>query len=82
MLLASLYSGEILSKKTATLEEMMSDRACMQNMWRVFGEAAGEGFSALHGRVCRSLSIILEVPPTLVVPSNVRFVGAINIDQT
>jgi len=81
MLLASLNNGNSLFQPSS-LEALMSDPACMQNMRQVFGEAAGEGFSAFHGRVRRSLSTILDVPTTIIVPANVRFVGAINIDQT
>jgi hypothetical protein len=46
------------------------------------GLGDGESFAQLHGRIRRMLTGALTVPPRLSIPSNVRFVGAVNMDDT
>jgi hypothetical protein len=54
----------------------------MERLRSMFGENAGESFPVFHGRIRRSLSTVLDVPSKVVVTANVRFIGAINVDQT
>lgn len=65
-----------------TLAEMLQRPDVMEKVRSMFGESAAESFPAFHGRVRRALSTVLDIPSRVTVPSNVRFIGAINVDQT
>ncbi len=64
------------------IEELMQRPEFMERLRSIFGENAGESFPVFHGRIRRSLSTMLDVRPTITVSANVRFIGAINVDQT
>lgn len=86
MLLAALHGLEPDLKQdeitSLNLEEMMRRPEYMERLRSMFGENAGESFPVFHGRIRRSLATVLDVDPRIVVPKNVRFIGAINVDQT
>lgn len=86
MLLAALNGSDLLkssnNKKPPALEEMLNNSEVMAQLRAMFGETAAESFPAFHGRVRRALSTVLDIPSKLLVPNNVRFIGAINVDQT
>ncbi len=42
----------------------------------------GESVLQLHSRLRRMVAGVLNVPPTLAIPSNIRIIGAVNIDDT
>ena len=42
----------------------------------------GESILSHHARLRRMINGILSVPPVLTIPSNIRIIGAINIDDT
>lgn len=64
------------------LEELIRRPEYMERLRTMFGENAGESFPVFHGRIRRSLSTVLDIPSKIVVTANVRFIGAINVDQT
>lgn len=86
MLLAALRGLEPDSKQdgntSLNLEEMIRRPEYMERLRSMFGENAGESFPVFHGRIRRSLATVLDIEPKVVVPKNVRFIGAINVDQT
>jgi hypothetical protein len=86
MLLAALVglkSDSTLADGTSfNLEGLIQSPQYMDRLRTMFGENAGESFPVFHGRVRRSLATVLDVPSKISVPSNVRFIGAINVDQT
>ena len=70
------------SNNSLNICELMQQPAYMDRLRSTFGENAGESFPAFHGRLRRSLDSFLVVQSKLKVPPNVRFIGAINVDQT
>lgn len=45
-------------------------------------ERGQEHLPTVHDRLRRALATVLEIPPVLAIPPNVRFIGTINMDQT
>lgn len=86
MLLAALRGLESDRKQddnaSLNIEELIQRPEYMERLRSMFGENAGESFPVFHGRIRRSLSTVLDVPSKVVVTANVRFIGAINVDQT
>ncbi len=85
ILLASLAdSAGQLGEDSAsvTVEQLFQSEDFMAKLQSMFGGSAGESFPVFHGRVRRSLATILDIPSSVIVPPNVRFIGAINVDQT
>ena len=66
----------------SSIEDLIQRPEFMERLRSMFGENAGESFPVFHGRVRRSLSTVLDIPSKIVVTANVRFIGAINVDQT
>jgi hypothetical protein len=85
ILLASLVdsAGQLgEANASATVEQLFQSEDFMAKLQSMFGGSAGESFPVFHGRVRRSLATILDIPSSVIVPPNVRFIGAINVDQT
>ena len=88
MLLAAFRGGGLLSSPSnlsqnrMSLDVLLETPETMTKIRTLFGENAAESFPAFHGRVRRALSTVLDIPATVQVPANVRFIGAINVDQT
>ncbi|MEZ9119292.1 McrB family protein [Vibrio cyclitrophicus] len=60
----------------------MQDDEINAEMKRAFGFSDKDSLIKYHGDVRRMLSGVLGTPSTITIPSNVRIVGAINIDET
>jgi len=86
LLLAALRGIESVQRQgedvTPSIEDLIQRPEFMERLRSMFGENAGESFPVFHGRVRRSLSTVLDIPSKIIVSANVRFVGAINVDQT
>lgn len=86
MLLAALIGLEsdinLADGTSFDLEGLIQNPKYMDRLRTMFGENAGESFPVFHGRIRRSLATVLDIPSKIAVPSNVRFIGAINVDQT
>ena len=61
---------------------LMQDDEINAEMKRAFGFSDKDSLIKYHGDVRRMLSGVLGTPSTITIPSNVRIVGAINIDDT
>ncbi|TKF21075.1 restriction endonuclease [Vibrio genomosp. F6] len=61
---------------------LMQDDEINVEMKRAFGFSDKDSLIKYHGDVRRMLSGVLGIPSTITIPSNVRIVGAINIDET
>lgn len=81
LVLAAL-EGTALETTEAGLIHLLNDGPAMAQLAQRLGLADGESFPQLHARIRRTLSGALKVPSRLSIPSNVRFVGAVNIDDT
>jgi hypothetical protein len=86
MLLAALRGvgpdSKNSDKTLLNIEELIQRPEYMERLRLMFGENAGESFPVFHGRIRRSLATVLDVPSRISVSANVRFIGAINVDQT
>ena len=86
MLIAALLGLEsdirLADGTSFCLEGLLQSPEYMDRLRTMFGENAGESFPVFHGRIRRSLSTVLDIPSKIAVPTNVRFIGAINVDQT
>jgi hypothetical protein len=80
--LMQTLTGMTLDLGSANLESLLADGPTMTQLAERLGLGDGESFAQLHGRVRRMLSGALTVPARLQVPANVRFVGAVNMDDT
>ena len=86
MLLAALHGDELLKgsaeRAIGGFDLIFNDPNVMARIREMFGENAAESLPAFHGRVRKALSTVLDIPTKITVPDNVRFIGAINVDQT
>jgi len=85
ILLASLVdsAGQLGEDNTSvTIDHLFQSEDFMVKLQSMFGGSAGESFPVFHGRVRRALATVIDIPSSVTVPSNVRFIGAINVDQT
>lgn len=64
-----------------TAEILNQDQVPRAALEQIFADQK-ENLPLLHDRLRRALATILDVPPQLLIPHNVRFIGAINVDQT
>lgn len=62
--------------------KLMQDEAVNVEMKRAFGFSEKDSLIKYHGDIRRMLSGIISTPSTIKIPSNVRIIGAINIDET
>jgi hypothetical protein len=80
--LMQTLAGLKLDPRLANLEALLSDGTAMTGLAERLGLGDGESFAQLHARIRRMLSGALTVPARLPIPANVRFVGAVNMDDT
>lgn len=64
------------------LSEFLKRPDVVVQMKKQLGLDDGESMLQLHTRLRRMLSGVLSVPSRLTIPNNVRFVGAVNMDDT
>lgn len=81
-LLVRGMEGTTLESSEGGLDDLLADGPAMTQLAQRLGLADGESFPQLHARVRRMLAGALKVPSRLPIPSNVRFVGAVNMDDT
>lgn len=81
-LLVRALGGTAPEWREAGLDDLLTDGPAMMQLSQRLGLADGESFPQLHARVRRMLAGALKVPARLPIPSNVRFVGAVNMDDT
>lgn len=62
--------------------ELIRDEEISELLQERLGIENGKSFVELHAHLRRMLSGVLNVPAKLSLPENVRFIGAINMDQT
>ena len=65
-----------------SLGELLRDSELAGQLQERLGVGSGESLVELHGRLRRMVSGVLNVPSRLALPSNLRVVGAVNVDET
>ncbi|MCP4060761.1 McrB family protein [Pseudoalteromonas agarivorans] len=61
---------------------LMQDEDVNNEMKRAFGFSDKNSLIKYHGDIRRMLSGVISTPSSITIPSNVRIIGAINIDET
>lgn len=67
---------------TATLEDMLKNEEANGLLHRLGGFKDAESVLRHHARLRRSLSAVARTPTALQLPSNVRIIGTVNVDET
>lgn len=67
---------------TATLEDILSDDRANAEIHRLSGLADKESVLLHHARLRRSLAAQMRMPTSLMMPTNVWILGAVNMDET
>ena len=65
-----------------TLKQLLKDDAANDRLQRVGGFKNTESVLLHHARLRRALAALLRIPTSLTFPSNVRIIGAVNMDET
>lgn len=65
-----------------SLGELLKDEALVRQLQERLGIDDGKSIIQLHARLRRMVAGVLNVPSSLKIPVNLRFVGAINMDDT
>lgn len=81
-LFVEVLLGINVGQEIENLSEFLKRSDVVVQMKAQLGLDDGESMLQLHGRLRRMLSGVLSVPSRLTIPSNVRFVGAVNMDDT
>jgi len=77
------YTKEKYKKKNiVNFIQLLQDEEINKELTRVFGFSDKDSLIKYHTDLRRMLSGILNTPSSIVFPSNVRIIGAINIDET
>ncbi|MCZ7861075.1 AAA family ATPase [Agrobacterium salinitolerans] len=67
---------------TATIGDMLENVTATSVMTASGGFESTDSLLSHHGNVRRSLVALLRTPPKMALPTNVRIVGAMNVDET
>lgn len=66
----------------ATFTDLLKNQQANALLHELGGFRNSESVLLHHGRLRRSMGAILQTPPSIQFPSNLRIIGAINIDET
>ena len=77
-LVESSIKGEIIK----SWQEFLDNEEARKKFFEMLGNAEKESMLQLHAKMKRRLIDILKFPSTIKIPDNIRFIGAINVDET
>lgn len=80
--LLNLIESSIKGKKIKSWQEFLDNEEARKQFFEMLGNTDKESMLQLHVKMKRRLIDILKFPSTIRIPENVRFIGAINIDET
>lgn len=80
--LLSLIESSIEGVEVNSWQDFLNNSSARTRFMEFLGNADKESLLQLHSKMKRRLIDILKFPSTLRIPENVRFIGAINIDET
>lgn len=81
-LFAEMILGICGDEEITNLIDFLKKPDVVEKIKQQLGIDDGESFLQLHSRLRRMVSGVLSVPSELRIPGNVRFVGAVNMDDT
>jgi len=80
--LLNLIESSINGKKIKSWQEFLDNEEARKQFFEIMGNTDKESMLQLHSKMKRRLIDILKFPSTIRIPDNVRFIGAINVDET
>jgi AAA domain (dynein-related subfamily) len=80
--LLNLIESSIKGKKIKTWQEFLDNEEVRKKFFEMLGKTDRESMLQLHAKMKRRLMDILKFPSTIKIPENIRFIGAINVDET
>jgi hypothetical protein len=80
--LLNLIESSTNGKKIRSWQEFLDNEEARKKFFEMLGNTDKESMLQLHSKMKRRLIDILKFPSTIKIPDNVRFIGAINVDET
>lgn len=80
--LLNLIESSIKGNKIQSWQEFLDNEEARNRFFEMLGNTDKESMLQLHAKMKRRLIDILKFPSTIRIPDNVRFIGAINVDET
>jgi len=80
--LLNLIESSIKGKKIKSWQEFLDNADARNKFFEMLGNTEKESMLQLHAKMKRRLIDILKFPSTIRIPDNIRFIGAINVDET
>ena len=80
--LLNLLENSAKDIKINSWQDFLNNDEARTRFLEIFGNNEKESLLQLHTKTKRRLMDILKFPSTIKIPNNVRFIGAINVDET
>jgi hypothetical protein len=80
--LLSLFENALKGKNITSWQDFLSNDDARNRFFELLGSMEKETMLKIHSKMKRRLIDILKFPSTIKIPSNIRFIGAINVDET
>lgn len=80
--LLNLIESSIEGNNIKSWQEFLDNEEARKKFFEMLGNTNKESMLQLHAKMKRRLMDILKFPSTIRIPDNVRFIGAINVDET
>lgn len=80
--LLNLIESSINGKNIKSWQDFLGNEEARKKFFEMLGNTDKESMLQLHAKMKRRLIDILKFPSTIRIPDNVRFIGAINVDET
>ncbi len=78
----SLLESATGENVVSSWQEFLETDSVRNRFFELLGNAEQDNVLQLHSKMKRRLLDILKFPSTLKIPNNIRFIGAINVDET
>ena len=80
--LLNFIESSIKGIEIKSWQDFIENKEARNQFFEMLGNADKESLLQLHVKMKRRLIDILKFPATIKIPNNVRFIGAINVDET
>jgi len=80
--LLNLIETSISGKEIKSWQNFLDNDVARIHFFEMLGNIEKESTLQLHAKMKRRITDILKFPSTIKIPDNVRFIGAINVDET
>lgn len=80
--LLTLIESATGEKMVSSWQEFLETDSIRNRFFELFGNTEKETLLQIHSKMRRRLLDILKFPATIKIPNNIRFIGAINVDET